>query len=341
MTKLSLRQSQLVAGLLALTALVTVGSTVAQASANPTERLILAHTLPGFRLVVPGPLNGPVTVSSMSELGLNDPGMLRSVADGQLTGYIRLWGGLGVNQGTAIIDILFRLPSATDANVVMDGFLGSLSGVATPIRGIPDAYHETVTHAHGLAFRYHVGAFAVARGSYVVFLVMTDHGRLSQSIQRSLFLSQYRRLPPSAVVSFAPPQTNSGLRKAGEISGFVLLGVLVVGLIAVARSRRRRREMVSPSATGGGQVAPTQLGSSLMASAMSPQPATAPSAPRTPERVFCSWCGVERDPTSHAIHHCGSRRRPAVYCSGCGSELQPDAAFCRDCGTPVANLSPA
>lgn len=55
---------------------------------------------------------------------------------------------------------------------------------------------------------------------------------------------------------------------------------------------------------------------------------------------FCSWCGRERTRDALAIHHCGSRERPAVYCSGCGRGLEQQTPYCASCGTATAQLSP-
>jgi hypothetical protein len=56
--------------------------------------------------------------------------------------------------------------------------------------------------------------------------------------------------------------------------------------------------------------------------------------------VYCSWCGKQRATNAPAIHHCGSRERPAVYCMNCGTVLQAGALACASCGTPTATLSP-
>ncbi|HEV3327800.1 MAG TPA: zinc ribbon domain-containing protein [Acidimicrobiales bacterium] len=66
-----------------------------------------------------------------------------------------------------------------------------------------------------------------------------------------------------------------------------------------------------------------------------------PPAPEAPTTFYCSWCGKERQRGAFAIHHCGSRTRPAVYCSTCGADLKPGAAFCGRCGTDSSTLSPS
>jgi hypothetical protein len=54
--------------------------------------------------------------------------------------------------------------------------------------------------------------------------------------------------------------------------------------------------------------------------------------------MFCRWCGLERDPSSNAIHHCGSSSRPTMYCMQCGSVFEPLDAECSECGLPVGVL---
>jgi hypothetical protein len=54
--------------------------------------------------------------------------------------------------------------------------------------------------------------------------------------------------------------------------------------------------------------------------------------------IYCSWCGKERALNAQAIHHCGSRERPAVFCMQCGAPLE-SADNCARCGTPATQLS--
>jgi hypothetical protein len=62
---------------------------------------------------------------------------------------------------------------------------------------------------------------------------------------------------------------------------------------------------------------------------------------QTEERktIYCSWCGKERAVDAPAIHHCGSKDRPAVYCMNCGTPFDAGAANCASCGTPVTQIS--
>ena len=68
-----------------------------------------------------------------------------------------------------------------------------------------------------------------------------------------------------------------------------------------------------------------------------PDAAPQPAAP--PQVIFCSWCGKERAVNAQAIHHCGSRDRPAVHCMNCGTPFEDGATNCASCGTPVTQLS--
>jgi hypothetical protein len=70
-----------------------------------------------------------------------------------------------------------------------------------------------------------------------------------------------------------------------------------------------------------------------------PPPAASELRSTDPDVIFCSWCGKERRVDAAAIHHCGSRERPAVYCMRCGTPFAEGAASCASCGTPSSQLS--
>lgn len=65
----------------------------------------------------------------------------------------------------------------------------------------------------------------------------------------------------------------------------------------------------------------------------------APQPAKQPQVIFCSWCGKERAVNAQAIHHCGSRDRPAVHCMNCGTLFEDGATNYASCGTPVTQLS--
>jgi hypothetical protein len=121
----------------------------------------------------------------------------------------------------------------------------------------------------------------------------------------------------------------------------------------------RRHDSVGPA---GGRVAPVLTGhgagpsrSAGPASAVAPPTGLAPSGAAAaaiassatlvrdpaaaPAVIFCSWCGKERAVDAQAIHHCGSKDRPAVYCMHCGTPLGEAAATCASCGASTAQLS--
>lgn len=56
-------------------------------------------------------------------------------------------------------------------------------------------------------------------------------------------------------------------------------------------------------------------------------------------RMYCQWCGQERDTEAHSVHHCGPKERPPAYCMGCGASLGAGAAECAACGTPAGQLA--
>jgi hypothetical protein len=80
-------------------------------------------------------------------------------------------------------------------------------------------------------------------------------------------------------------------------------------------------------APGGGQPVPF------------PPPIASPVHSDETRTIHCSWCGKARAVDAPAIHHCGSRDRPAVYCMNCGTPFETGAANCAACGTPVTQLS--
>jgi hypothetical protein len=90
-------------------------------------------------------------------------------------------------------------------------------------------------------------------------------------------------------------------------------------------------------------AAPTAPRHLVPLSSLAPPPPPPPAAselrPTDPDVIFCSWCGKERRVDAAAIHHCGSRERPAVYCMRCGTPLEEGAASCASCGTPSSQLS--
>jgi hypothetical protein len=89
--------------------------------------------------------------------------------------------------------------------------------------------------------------------------------------------------------------------------------------------------VAGPATTTGGAGAPPVTPGTFQNAA--PQPA------EQPQVIFCSWCGKERAVNAQAIHHCGSRDRPAVHCMRCGTLFEDGATNCASCGTPVTQLS--
>ena len=78
--------------------------------------------------------------------------------------------------------------------------------------------------------------------------------------------------------------------------------------------------------------------------ALAPAPRTMAGAPASPPEsasdvIYCSWCGKQRARNAQAIHHCGSRERPAAFCMGCGTPLEEGAPGCASCGTAATQLS--
>ncbi len=70
-----------------------------------------------------------------------------------------------------------------------------------------------------------------------------------------------------------------------------------------------------------------------------PPPTTSPVQSAEAKMIYCSWCGKARAANAPAIHHCGSKDRPAVYCMNCGTPFDTGAVSCSSCGTPVTEVS--
>ena len=327
--------------------LIMSASAVASANAAPSpfERLMLVKALPGFAPDLPGTLNGPLTATSLTQMGLGSPAILGALSSGQVAGYIRAWRGQGSNSGSIILDWVMRYPNGPDAVQSITSYFASVGAAAGPLSGIPDAYQAKVATVRGQRLQHSIGMYAVARGAYAEYFAMTDKGALTPGAQRSLVIAQFHRLPsPGLIAGLQTSSNTSGAYKAGEIFGYVLVAVFVIGLIAVIRSRqkRKRQSRVTSSPPASNLVA--SPAASQMGRPISDGPVTTVQngpAVQVQERTqvtYCSWCGLERDPNSFGIHHCGSRDRPVVYCSGCVLELN-GASFCSRCGRAATELS--
>jgi hypothetical protein len=122
----------------------------------------------------------------------------------------------------------------------------------------------------------------------------------------------------------------------------------------VGQSRRSAGELVPPGRSPfvpAGQAPPVvpargPLGAGAVDPRSAPAITGAPStvlvqeqAQPAPSVIYCSWCGKERAVDAQAIHHCGSKERPAAYCMVCGTPLGEGAAACTQCGTPATQIS--
>jgi hypothetical protein len=97
--------------------------------------------------------------------------------------------------------------------------------------------------------------------------------------------------------------------------------------------RRGSRDYVPP------QFAPAGAGPTVAPAAAVAPPRAAPGPADEQRTIFCSWCGKARTVDAAAIHHCGSKDRPAVYCMNCGTPFEAGAAECASCGTSVNQVS--
>jgi hypothetical protein len=91
--------------------------------------------------------------------------------------------------------------------------------------------------------------------------------------------------------------------------------------------------LAGPTSSVAPPIGPATSGAAAPTSTLVQDPAAAPAV------IFCSWCGKERAVNAQAIHHCGSKDRPAVHCMHCGTPLGEAAATCAACGASTAQLS--
>jgi hypothetical protein len=101
-----------------------------------------------------------------------------------------------------------------------------------------------------------------------------------------------------------------------------------------------------PAASGGPATpAPSAQVNTMARTEVASSPAQSSTAfPTLPTEnegrvIYCSWCGKERAVNAQALHHCGSKERPAVFCMTCGTTLEEGAPNCTFCGTPATQIS--
>jgi hypothetical protein len=91
------------------------------------------------------------------------------------------------------------------------------------------------------------------------------------------------------------------------------------------------------------QFAPVAVGQSAVPGGTQPgsfpPPVASPVQSNENRVIHCSWCGKTRAADAPAIHHCGSKDRPAVYCMNCGTPFEAGASNCAACGTSVTQVS--
>jgi hypothetical protein len=101
--------------------------------------------------------------------------------------------------------------------------------------------------------------------------------------------------------------------------------------------RRGSRDYAPPQFVHAGTSA--TMAPAVMPPGAFPPPSAAPVQSDEKRTIFCSWCGKPRAADAAAIHHCGSKDRPAVYCMNCGTPFEAGAANCASCGTSVMQVS--
>jgi hypothetical protein len=183
-----------------------------------------------------------------------------------------------------------------------------------------------------------------SKGNTSFLVQVFSAGDLTSANAVSLAQAQAAKVPGPATSSYY---------KYGEIAGAAVAGILVVGLIVVL-GRRRKSKAVAAQQKKFVQGTP-EYANSLISGVPSNAQVHYVAADQTaaPTRgaiatmeapqdtlVHCSWCGKQRALNAPALHHCGSRERPAIFCMKCGRPFEEGVATCESCGTAVSVLSP-
>lgn len=334
----------------------TVGGPAMAASADGgLSSIILQNALPGMVQEPLGPLNGPLTPSTLQSYlgaGASTNGFDQAISNGSATAYLRMWVTNPPDGQFAEI-MAVSLPNSADGGAAMYGVQQGLGGDQIghfDVPGIPGAVGATtVTSQKGTTASAEMVFFA--KGTTLIAVIlgqMTTAANPEVSEQAQSQVIQLAQAQAARVSSgFTLFGSNEGWAiTLGEYIGIFAGGATAIGVVIylVVRAGRRRDEAVLAGAPLGAALGPP--GSTGSGGPGGPLPfAPGPSGaagqvgtallerPRTanPGAFHCAWCGEECPVGSE--HNCGTRDTPGRYCMRCGTMFDEGSATCAGCGS--------
>ncbi len=243
-------------GLLAVGWAVAAGIALApgpaRAGTPDLSTIVLAQTLPGLVAEPPGPSNGPITEANASAVDPEDVAAVdRDLANGSLTGYVRVWSHDPPDGDDAII-VAYTWDNPDEAAGFVAGAEHSAQVAGDPffdVPGIPAAvgFSGALTLS-GAPSTVRTVVFARGSTAFGVELVTTT-GDITTSEAIEVAARQAAAAPGPAVAPLSPSSTPPGSYELGEGIVFLLIPGIAIGIIAVSvsRSRNRRRPDYPPS----------------------------------------------------------------------------------------------
>ena len=199
---------------------------------------VLSSTIPGYEATPLGTTNGPLTQSTVDEFGPAASVLGQQLANGDLTGYLRVWTHMPLN-GDAVEIFALQFSNPAEIAGVLSGFASSQHGSQFPVPGVSGAngYASVATTASGTPAKTYSVTFTDGDRVFLVF-VLTVPGDLTSADAIKVASEQAAHVGGATV-----PSSSSGSSPeyvAGEIFGAVVLVViaLIVVLAIVRRSRR-------------------------------------------------------------------------------------------------------
>ena len=203
---------------------------------------VLSSTIPGYEATPLGTTNGPLTQSSLDEFGPAASVLGQQLANGDLTGYLRVWTHTPLN-GDAVEIFALQFSNPAEIAGVLSGFASSQHGSQFRVPGVSGAngYASVATTASGTPAKTYSVTFTDGDRVFLVF-VLTESGDLTSADAIKVASEQAAHVGGATV-----PSSSSGSSPeyvAGEIFGAVVLVVIaLIVVIAIVRRSRRNGEL--------------------------------------------------------------------------------------------------
>ena len=246
-----------VSSALVIIAGLLLAPTAAWAGPDGLASVVLADTLPGLVANPPGPTNGPINKSNVGLFGGNGggtSGLAQHLADGDVSGEVRFWVHRPPD-GDGVVISAFQFKDPKQVGVFLAGLDSGYRRVATGTFDVPGILG-------GSGYTAHVSASGTPSTAYIVTFakgsidfevqVISASGDLTKADARAVATRQAASAPGGLRAPAAPAGT-SGVVRAGEIVGYVLLAMVAVVLVTLGvrlvarRPRPRRRPVVTPA----------------------------------------------------------------------------------------------